>query len=525
LASIRHLVFRLVLLAMGCVLAYMLGEALLALQGSPATPTETGAAPEPTAPVQAAAWAYHSTPWYFAFPSRSVDMQATVEGFAWEPDTAARANSHGFRTPEYTIARPADTFRVVVIGDSITWGQGVEPAETFASQLQDRLQDLARSGITAEVIATGVCGSRISDAYIRLRAHVEQLQPDVVVIQYFPNDPEYLVSYRRRKPLAPLEEHSNLLRAVRIAVERDRFWDLVELYTDPERIEWKIFSDVLAALAAWRQKTSTPVLFVAFPPFDQRRDGGNMDGYRELEPFRDLLRRPLDAITAHGFPVLDLLETYRTRAGRTFLCVSEQDGHPNALAHSLAADALYSFLKQGPWLPASRADLRPGDPRWAEERRLRDAAHGRWSELNQSYAAQRELFAALLELHPSNPWLIEQMANLSQNAGDHRRACDLLRSLADLAPEIAAPWYHISLCTDDGEEGLRALERMLEVVPDHAPTVEELMKRHAAAGRTVDACACAVELGRLARYPEQFTRARAYFESSSCEDHGLDFWE
>ena len=49
---------------------------------------------------------------------------------------AGRQNSHGFRVPEYTISRPPETFRIVILGDSFTWGWGVSDDETFVLVLK-----------------------------------------------------------------------------------------------------------------------------------------------------------------------------------------------------------------------------------------------------------------------------------------------------------------------------------------------------------------------------------------------------
>jgi len=518
--SARHVVFRLVLLAMGCGLAYLLGEALLSVQ------SRRQKAPETVERTQAARFVYHTSQWSFPFSTRTVDMHGVVEAFSWDRPTDANANSHGFRTAEYTIARPADTFRVAVVGDSITWGQGVKLPETFGVLLEQQLGEaLAPHDVAAEVLALGVCGSRLADDFMRIRAHVESLQPDLVVIQFFPNDLEYLVSYRRPELLGALVEHSNLLQAIRAVVEKERFWELVELYSDPSSIEWRLFLDVLDALDGWRQRTGTPVVFLCSPPFDRRIDGENFDGYTELEQYTELLDRPLAEMERLGFPVFDLLDTFRTRAGRRFLCVSEQDGHPNALAHVLIAEALRQHLEDEGLIPRAKSELRPPGPAWATESQLRDQAEVRWDDLNQDYEPQKEFFENLLQLHPSNAWLVSQVAHLYQQMGELPRACELYRSLPELEPEIASPWYQISLCTDSNEERMAALERMLERVPDHAPAVEEMMKHHANAGQVEQACATAVELAKLARYPEQFARALEYFESNSCSGVGLDFWE
>jgi len=534
LVSVRHVVFRIILLAIGCAIAVVIGEALLEVRdrAEEETPASDGSTAEVVtregeaeSRVQAATTVYHSTPWSVVLPSRTVDMQAMVEAFSWDYRTDAKANSHGFRTAEYTIARPPETFRVVVVGDSITWGQGVRREQTFAALLEDRLdEDLQDAGIDAEVIALGTCGSRFVDGYLRLRAHAEQLEPDLVIYQFFVNDLEYLISHRRPEVLSMLEQSSNLLQAVRAVVDRDEFWDLARAYTDSDSIEWRLFLEVLEAFRAWHGRLRIPLVVVSFPPIDVRRDGGNFDGWTELAPYRETLDRPLAEMRRAGLPVLDLVDELEAKAGRRYLSVSERDGHPNGLAHEIAAEALLEFLGETGLVPGDASELRPAGTSWAAESSLRQEAADRWDELNQDYEPQRQLFFRLLELAPANPWLNMQVAHLGHQMGDAALSCRYFEALVDLAPDIASPWYQISLCAQDHEMRLGAFRRMIERVPEHAPTIEEIMKTHAYEGDTLEACRSAVELGRYARYPEQFTRAADFFKEHDCADHGLDFW-
>jgi hypothetical protein len=125
---------------------------------------------------------------------------------------------------------------------------------------------------------------------------------------------------------------------------------------------------------------------------------------------------------------------------------------------------------------------------------------------------------------PGEPWIVAQSAALDQRMGRYVEACEGWQRLADLAPGSTAPWYHRSHCAPDDETRAAELQRMLQVVPDHAPTVEEQLLLAQRRGEKASICDRAVELGRLARYSEQFARAHDAFLAGECSDLGFDFW-
>ena len=65
-------------------------------------------------------------------------------------------NSRGFRDDDPQRDIPADARRIMVIGDSFTFGPSVDVEQTYPAQLE---QALARRGVSAEVINCGVTGT------------------------------------------------------------------------------------------------------------------------------------------------------------------------------------------------------------------------------------------------------------------------------------------------------------------------------------------------------------------------------
>ena len=69
-----------------------------------------------------------TTPFFYPFKTRPTHMN-TFYSFTQDYGRIIRYNSHGFRTPEYTIAHPANTFRIVFFGDAYTAGSNLPPEE------------------------------------------------------------------------------------------------------------------------------------------------------------------------------------------------------------------------------------------------------------------------------------------------------------------------------------------------------------------------------------------------------------
>ena len=65
-------------------------------------------------------------------------------GHTHEFDYKITTNSLGLRGEEVETVKPEDSYRVLMLGDSMTFGWGVENEETFSSVLEQRLNSLLK---------------------------------------------------------------------------------------------------------------------------------------------------------------------------------------------------------------------------------------------------------------------------------------------------------------------------------------------------------------------------------------------
>jgi lysophospholipase L1-like esterase len=98
-------------------------------------------------------------------------------------------NSAGFRDYEYAVTKPEATYRIVVMGDSTTAGNGVPDLDkTYTKQLEQLLNTPETTGTHYEVLNMGVGGYHTMQEIETLRVKGLQYQPDLVLVTFCLND-------------------------------------------------------------------------------------------------------------------------------------------------------------------------------------------------------------------------------------------------------------------------------------------------------------------------------------------------
>lgn len=101
-----------------------------------------------------------------------------------EFDVAIRINGQGLRDRTFSPEPPAGALRVLVLGDSQTFGYGVEAEQTYPKLLEAELsRELSRP---VEVINAGVPGTGTAQQLHFLEEAGWALKPDMVIVGVFP---------------------------------------------------------------------------------------------------------------------------------------------------------------------------------------------------------------------------------------------------------------------------------------------------------------------------------------------------
>jgi len=115
-------------------------------------------------------------------PNLDAEHQALTHEFTAHYTT----NSLGYRGKEFAIDKPADTYRVLMLGDSVTFGWGVDDEQTFSYILEEKLTQEAQ-GRNIEVINAGWHDGFAPDSYyVYLNQEGLKLKPDLIILNLFP---------------------------------------------------------------------------------------------------------------------------------------------------------------------------------------------------------------------------------------------------------------------------------------------------------------------------------------------------
>jgi lysophospholipase L1-like esterase len=282
-------------------------------------------------------------------------------------------NQAGFRDAERERAKPAGTFRIAVIGDSLTFGYGVEFEATFGRLLEERLRTVA-SGRRWEVLNFGVSGFNPYTEAALLRDVALGYAPDLVLVQFCVNDlndptqhfdtstmhalgdvpaaafpdPAHRQSARKRPAsgtFAAVCEASRLCSAVAQVLEPARPAEemvaALKPHDDPSdaEIAWlEALYDGMARDAAAHGERLAVVVF----PFQAQVEQG----------IADVLQQKLRAMGARaGIPVVDLLPSFRRAAAQPGERLFQDMWHPAARGHRVAAEELFCALVGAQLLP------------------------------------------------------------------------------------------------------------------------------------------------------------------------------
>lgn len=129
----------------------------------------------------------YSYPLFYTTDSyRGFGLQPGVDGhYQREGESYVRINSDGLRDREHAKAKPADTVRIAVLGDSFSEAMHVPMEQTFWSLLERKLQECnAFPGKKTEVINFGVSGYGTAQELMTLRRKVWDYSPDLVVLAF-----------------------------------------------------------------------------------------------------------------------------------------------------------------------------------------------------------------------------------------------------------------------------------------------------------------------------------------------------
>jgi lysophospholipase L1-like esterase len=252
------------------------------------------------------------------------------------------------------VPKPDGTYRILGIGDSYMFGQGVADHETYLTRLPDLLRQTWPHR-TIDAVNLAVPGFNTVMEVEMLRARVAGLEPDLILVEIVGNDldlPNFLWN---------AAEPWTLRRSFLLDFIRGRLGARTDVRSPAPGLT-EAPREAGPAETFSRDAGYVPAPYasmVGFAPFNQAiRDLADLGRARHIPVlalthgvwFEDAMMKSL---ADHGIPVLVLRSALRQKARslgapdyeRSTLALSPHDLHPSALGHAAIAEELAAWLK------------------------------------------------------------------------------------------------------------------------------------------------------------------------------------
>jgi len=272
------------------------------------------------------------------------DFGSNPDGYFDDDSTLTyRINSLGFRGADTTLEKPENTVRIVVIGDSFTFGSGVRNEHIFPAAMQAYFTGNG-VGQGVEVLNLGAGRYNTVNEVSLLFHEGVRFDPDIVVICFFLNDTNAGGTAKAFSAWMPEDQlpfwrrYSRLADIMATRFERQRALEtLVENYIDSFRENAPGWIQSKKAMAsAWKlsDKRGFKLVLAIYPVLWSLSDD---------YPFASIHETISGYADGLGIPVLDLQPLFTGYDGPE-LWAHPNNQHPNAEAQRIAGNALSEYL-------------------------------------------------------------------------------------------------------------------------------------------------------------------------------------
>ena len=375
-------------------------------------------------------------------------------------------NTLGCRGEELEVEAEGNGYRVVCVGGSSCFGEAIDaPSATYPGELERLLS--RNDEFDFEVLNAGVPGYTSYQTLKRMRAELEKLSPDLVVVSHAQEDGSPARSFPDHELSARLDTRwRSILHRFARGVRRSELWraigrgiELGAKASLPDsthaRVPLDRFESNLLALDSLADSLDFELLYVVEPQHDFHSTKPERSAYHEAT-------RNVAKETERG--LVDMLAVFRRHRHDLLFRGAVQQSERGA---SLMAEAVYGALREHlpelsglepvaklkPRTPTARQVKTPRhrqpEPRPARDpnRARLDAFADRCIELGRTMPREAELRRRIDEavlggialpedrLAPAVSFLAHAGSALARN--DRRAAIDAFRKAVNVAPDLA----------------------------------------------------------------------------------------
>lgn len=252
-------------------------------------------------------------------------------------------NSAGFRGADFPTQKTSGVTRIAILGDSVAYGYSVPLEQTFARLIEKQLN---ADGYPVEVLNFSVNGYSTVAELELYTTRVREYQPDIVLLAYVLNDPipaAFVVksvgsAQKQAFSFQQLAKYSQLgawtvLQWKNIMQKIDQKNNYHDIYKNPDL--WHATTQALDKLKALTQQDGAKLAVAVFPLL---LDFNNY-------PMQDIHQQIDDVLQKDKITYIDLLKDFSTQHYMALRPHPNDDTHPNAVGHAIAAKRITSMIE------------------------------------------------------------------------------------------------------------------------------------------------------------------------------------
>jgi len=257
-----------------------------------------------------------------------------------------KTNSLGIRNREISQIKSSNVVRILALGDSYTWDEGLHENELITYKIEKHLDSVYSQ--TVEVINSGIGAFNTRDEYNQLVRLYPIYNPDIVILFFFTNDllPKdstgESLSWKANTNLF-LRENSKFYAFFYYLV-KSSFNSIISTpkfilpgeYFDfsDSNLGWVNFKKYFFEIKKYCQKTNAELIFVLIPTLT------NLDSNYPYAELIENVSKYVIENNVHYFSFYDLFAPYKP----IDLWVSKVNTHWNDKATTIASNALSNYL-------------------------------------------------------------------------------------------------------------------------------------------------------------------------------------
>ena len=275
-------------------------------------------------------------------------------------DEFYKLNSKRLRDREFSYVTQDSVFRILVLGDSNTFGQGIKDYKDTYPKLLEKKLNSNKKDITYEVINAGVRGFGTKNELNYWNIEGIKYDPDIVIIAYFFDDlggwdkfnGTLPSSFKGKNSLLNDKSYLYFFFNYRIIGKLYELWDYSipsffnkgklndnESYLMELREHVSVFKGLIKSI---KKNQSVPIVAI-FPGWFYEPDYSKKyfkQKYTEFQKQKYIINKKLENMSIGHLNIEDIDNFKRV----VNFVVNKDDSHPNEKAHETIANEIYNYL-------------------------------------------------------------------------------------------------------------------------------------------------------------------------------------